>query len=401
MSRFVAIVLAMSCGLAAYHFALRKGFENPYPVFCDLVAKKIFLEDEKVRKWKHTCNSRGRLVKPYSPKHLIIKDMNNVLGLLNVSHLEVFDSSAVKNIWKGESLETGIESQFIESELVIFKLHPKSPAAMQGLRKGDVIKTINGQQPNPWEAESESGTYVVKRNSLEQHFDIKAAPIVRDESISFEKMGDKSAVLHVPSFRAEFFSDEKMHQLALHLQGTSRLVVDLRGNIGGNFVAGLRLLSLLMCPPQEVGRLIHPRSIETSSAELPNDLNDKKQLDILYKNREVILKTYSVPSCFKGSLRVLVDSKTSSVAELVAQALKEFRKAPLLGTPSRGQLLVGVWYPLNEVGPGVEISIPEGLYVSHKGHRVEGNGVELDKVLYYDLQEMQSGIDSWVRKALD
>ena len=117
--------------------------------------------------------------------------------------------------------------------------------------------------------------------------------------------------------------------------------------------------------------------------------------------RDSLLKTFSAGACYRGAIRVLVDGKSSSVAEMVAQALKEFRKSPVRGTSSRGQLLVGVWYPMDELGQGVQISIPEALYTSAKGRRIEGQGVELDKVLYYNLPEMQMGIDSWVKNSLD
>lgn len=401
MTRFLAILLALTCAIGAYYFVLQKDFVNPYPIVCDLVAQKIFLEDEPVRKWKRTCQRRSRLVTPYSSKGLVIKDMNNVLGLLNVSHLEVYDSSAVKSIWRGEALETGIDSEFVDSELVIFKLQPSSPGEKQGLKKGDIIKSINGEQPNPWDAQSTSGTYVIQRGSQEIEFKIKAGSFVRSEEMLLEKIKTGTAQLIVPSFRADFFTDEKMQNLSKNLSGVHRLVIDLRGNVGGNFVAGLRFLSLFLCKPDEVGRLIRPRFADENIAELPNELNDIKQLDILDRHREVILKTFKQEGCYKGEVKVLLDGKTASVAEMVAQALKEFKKAPLLGSPSRGQLLVGVWYPLEEVGPGVQISIPEALYVSHRNYRIEGHGVELDKVLYYNLSEMQAGIDSWVKKALD
>lgn len=401
MKRILAIILAVISAFAAFHFAIQKGFVNPYPVVCDLVAQKIFLEDEQVKKWKRICHRRSRLVTPYSPKKLIIKDINNVLGLLNVSHLEVYDSSEVQSIWKGEALETGIESEFVDSELVIFKVHPKSPAEQVGLRKGDVIKSVNGEQPNPWEAQTLSGTYEIERQDKVQKYTLKTAAFVRDEEVKIEKMSSGKAVIQIPSFRASFFSDKKMESMQQGLRGIQRLVVDLRGNSGGNFVSGLRFLSLFMCEPQEVGRLLRPRAPQSTRSPLPNDLDDEKQLAILNQSKEVILKTFPAENCFKGELRVLVDGKTSSVAELVAQALKEFHNSPLLGSPSRGQLLVGVWYPLKEIGSGVEISIPEALYLSQGQHRIEGQGVQLDKVLYYSLPEMQTGIDSWIKKALD
>ena len=97
----------------------------------------------------------------------------------------------------------------------------------------------------------------------------------------------------------------------------------------------------------------------------------------------------------------MVDGKTASVAEMVAQALKEIRGAKIWGTPSGGELLLGVWYSLDELVKGAQVSIPEAIYTSRQGHAIEGQGVSLDRVIYYNLREMQSGTDSWVRQALD
>nr|BFD58978.1 hypothetical protein CKG001_10850 [Bdellovibrio sp. CKG001] len=398
---FFAILLALGCAYAAYHFTLKKSFVNPYPVLCDLVSQKIFLDDAKIKNWKKTCHRRSRLVTPYSQKNLIIKDMNNVLALLKVSHLEVYDSKEVASIWRGESLETGIESQFVDGELVIFKVHPNSPAEALGLRRGDIIQTINAEQPNPWDAQTEPGSYLILRKDKEFSVKMKPRSIIRSEEMTLEARAPGQAVLKVPSFRAAFFADEKMQKLEADLRSFKRVVVDLRGNAGGNFVAGLRFLSLFLCRPELVGSLERPRVTVKSSAELPNELDDQAQLAVLDAHSEVLLKTFARTNCYEGDVRVLVDGKSSSVAEMVAQALKEFRKAPLLGSPSRGQLLVGVWYPLDEVAPGVQVSIPEAVYLSQKKHRIEGQGVELDRVLYYHLPEMQAGIDSWEKKALD
>lgn len=401
MIKILAIILAVACALGGYHFALDKGFQNPYPVVCDLVASKIYLPDEKINKWKKICLRRSRLVTPYSPRHLIIKDLNNVLALLKVSHLEVYDDSSVKKIWRGRALETGIESEFVDSELVIFKVHPGSPADDHGLKPGDIIKSINKEQPNPWEAQTESGTYIIVRPDDEFFIKLQARPIKKSQAITFKKISDTEGVLVIPSFRSEFFSDRVMANIKKDLAPMKKVVVDLRGNSGGNFVAGLNILSQFICKPTEVGRLVKPRFTESKVADMPATLKDLEQLAVLDKHKEVILKTFLSDFCFKGQVRVLVDGKSSSVAEMTAQALKEFVKAPLYGAPSRGQLLVGVWYPVDEIAPGVQISIPEALYITPQKHQIEGEGVQLDRVLYYNLQEMQAGIDSWVKRALD
>lgn len=398
MKTLISLLLFISCAWGAYHVSLNWGFVNPYPAVCNLVAQKIFIEDEQIKKWHRLCMRRQRLVTSYSPRSLIIKDINNALGLLNVSHLEVFDAAAVKAIWRGESKETGIESEFVDSELVIFKVHPKSPADIAGLKKGDVIASINGEQPNPWEAQSTSGNYRIERLSETKIFKIKAEKIVRSEQVSFEKFGS-SIIVKIPSFQARFFREEALKEMFSKISPAKRVIVDMRGNSGGNFVAGLRFLSILMCKSEEVGRLIKPKFQPAVFAEMPDDLEDSTQLAVLDQHKEVILKTYERPECYHGEIRVLVDGKSASVAEMVAQALKEFKQARLMGSSSRGQLLVGVWYPLPEIGPGVEISIPEAYYRSAKMRRIENEGVDLDKVLYYDLDEMQQGTDSWVRRA--
>lgn len=399
MKILISVLLFLSCALAAYQVSLNWGFKNPYPAVCDLVARKIFIADEQIKKWHRVCLRRQRLVTPYSPKKMIIKDINNVLGLLNLSHLEVFDAEAVKTIWKGESRETGLESEFVDSELVVFKVHPGSPAEKAGIKKGDVIVSINGEQPSPWEAQSTAGTYVLERRSQKRRIELKTEKILRAEQVTFEQFGP-SMVVRIPSFQARFFSVEALQDMAEKMTSASRVIVDLRGNSGGNFVAGLRFLSLFLCQPQEVGRLVRPKAEHEVLSEFPDDLDDEKQIAILDRSKEVILKTFpQSPPCYRGEVRVLVDGKSASVAELVAQALKEFKQARLYGSSSRGQLLVGVWYPLPEIGPGVEISIPEAYYRSSQKRRIENEGVDLDKAFYYDLEELQQGVDSWVRRA--
>lgn len=396
-----ALIFVCACAYGAFHFAIERSFENPYPGVCDFVAEKIYLSGKEIKNWKQLCHRRSHLVTPYSERELILKDINNVLALLKVSHLEIYDSSQVKNIWQGENKETGLTGEFIDSELVVFKVQPHSPAEEMGIKKGDIIVSINGEQPSSWTISSESGDYQIHRGTEEFTVKIQATTLQRDESIQVFKVGNNSRLIEVPSFRAEFFKDEKLKEVQKTLQGASSVVVDLRGNSGGNFVSGLRFLSLFICEPTVIGKLEKPKLKKGARGELPNDLRDEKQLAVLENNRETLLKTFAKDSCYRGSVRVLVDGKSSSVAEMVAQALKEFRKSPVRGSPSRGQLLVGVWYPMDELGQGVQISIPEALYTSAKGHCIEGEGVQLDKVLYYSLPEMQMGIDSWVKGSLD
>lgn len=208
-----ALVLVIACAYGAFHFAVERSFVNPYPGVCDFVAEKIYLKDSEIKDWKHLCHKRSRLVTPYSERELILKDINNVLALLKVSHLELFDSAGVKNIWQGENEETGLSGEFIDSELVVFKVQPQSPAEDLGLKKGDIVVSINGEQPSSWAMASESGDYQIHRGTEEFTVKMKAKNLQRDESIHVSKVGSNSRLIEVPSFRAEFFKDEKLKEI--------------------------------------------------------------------------------------------------------------------------------------------------------------------------------------------
>lgn len=397
---FFLLVLLLFFGLG-YRFSYQENFANPYPVMCKLVSEKIYLTDDVVRIWRDTCLKRSHLVESNSPKKLVIQDMNNMLDTLKVSHLEVYDPKEVRAIWQGERLENGIESEFVDGELVILKIHSESPAAKAGLKFGDIIKEINGEQPNPWEANSEKGKYTISRGI--EIFEKELVPVIikREEGIKTSFLNSRTVYIQVPSFRAEFFKYEKMENLKQDLKDKNQVVLDLRGNLGGNFVAGLRLASLFLCEPTSLGYLQKPRSKDTITEVLPDNLEDAAQIEVLEKVSRVELKTAKNDQCFKGHLKILVDGKSASVAELIAQSLKEVARAQVVGAPTSGQMLVGLWYAFDELSPGVQISIPEAVYVSPRNYQIEGVGVQLDKNLTYDLGEMQAGIDSWVKNALD
>jgi carboxyl-terminal processing protease len=391
-----AMVIAILCAVVSFFYLIENTFINPYSIVCDLVSKKIYLSDAQLGNWKALCVSRAKLVTPFSSKNLIIQDIGNAFELLNVSHLEIYDSKEVKNIWTGVSSDTGMQGDFVDSEMLVFKVHRGSPAEKAGIRRGDIVKSINGENPNAWSISQKTGRYVLHRAKKSFEVNISEGSFQRNDSVTMDELKNHTVLVTIPSFRGDFFSVEKVDEISRKIQNSKSVIVDLRGNSGGNFVAGLRLLSLFICEPKRVGRILKPRSINPGLITLANDLSDDHQIESLEKNSELILETYKSPFCYKGAVKVLIDGKTSSVAEMVAQGLKELRKSAIEGAPSHGQLLVGVWYPLDELGHGVQISIPEAYYQSHEGFRIEGQGVRVDRVLHYNLPEMIMGTDSWV-----
>ncbi|HEY8271048.1 MAG TPA: S41 family peptidase [Pseudobdellovibrionaceae bacterium] len=350
--------------------------------------------------WNKSCLARSELVRKNTPVADIIKDLNEQFSLLQTSHLLIYDADESKKVWSGESKETGIESQYVDGELVILKVHRNSPAELAGLRMGDVIYRINEELGTPEMAEKISGGYLIQRHKKITEYKIQVKTIQREEEPEIGRISDRTVMLKVPSFRAEFFDRDKWKRQVTELKKYQKIIIDLRGNNGGNFVAGLRLLSPFMCGPQDIGYLWKPKSKFKKDAVFDDNLDDESQVNILDESFLVRLLTFADYDCLTASVAVMVDSGSASTAEMVAQALKDYIGAKIFGSASAGQLLVGVWYPVPELAEGVRISIPEAVYQTRRGHKIEGPGVQVDKVLYYHLEELQNGEDSWLKHAV-
>lgn len=392
--------LALGFFFATYKVVISQSFYNPYPEICEFVESTIYIEPSKLENWMNLCRSREKLVESWSPKNLIIKDINNVFDQLKISHLRVYDEEDVQEHWQGQVKATGIEAAFVEGELVVFYVHQGSPAEAAGLRKYDVILSIDGEHPSEKLARTSSGLFKVQRGFVQQDVRINEAEFELNDIVEVVSQDRGQAVLRIPSFRESVFKDQNLTGVMQQLGGARDIVIDLRGNLGGNFYAGLEVLSYFFCESKVVGELIRPRFKDLPTQDLPFKLDDHFHIAKLKRSSRLRLVTPKQEHlCLKKPRAVLVDSQTSSVAELVALAFREHLSVPLLGSVTAGKLLVGMWYPWPELGRQVEVSVPEAYFESTQGINPEEKGVSPDQILYYRLSDFQKGQDSWLTQA--
>jgi len=453
--------------------------ENRLTKACDFVAAKIYLPDEKILPWAIKCRHEFKNLFDQDLERKDLFRFQNRLDQLHVSHLKIYTPSEVEQIWTEKRKTTGIKSEFIDGLLIVTSVLPNSPAEKKGIRMGDHVLSIDAETADPQSAEKLTGVYELRRKQITSKIKIEAIEMKEDQSAQFKILSRRAAILKVPSFRAEYFSDEKMKILSSELlkiqtnlrsnsssalrsnsssgsnsglnsnsgsnsgsgsakilevgngNKKNRLIIDLRKNAGGNFVAGLRFLSLFLDPKEKIGSLERPRFANEKISILSNEIDDEKQLAMIESSSAVELqipalaekevsqvKTPQMKAPRIKAIRqeldspftpfnraefeiiVLVDHATASTAEMVAQALLEFRDAKIFGSVSSGQLLVGTWYASPQFGKGVKISIPEALYKSAKGKVIEGEGVRPDRVLYMNKEDFENGVDTWISKSI-
>lgn len=112
----------------------------------------------------------------------------------------------------------------------------------------------------------------------------------------------------------------------LRMRGMRSLIIDLRGNLGGSFMAGV-----------EVARRLLPAGlIVTTHGQRP-------EVDNQVYSSDSGMNAIDVP------LVVLIDTETASAAEVVAAALKDNNRATLVGMPSFGKGTVQYPLPLSSL----------------------------------------------------
>jgi C-terminal processing protease CtpA/Prc len=188
-----------------------------------------------------------------------------------------------------------------------------------------------------------------------------------------------------------------------------RLIIDLRGNLGG-FVGALRLMSFLTPDRVPVGYSLtrQGRANSLQPDKLPAlDRIPERTLDklamlyrfkIRHRDRSVRLVTEGLgPKPFHGRIVMLVNQHTASAAEMVAGFAFERRLATLVGTRTAGQVLGGANFA---VGHNFTLRLPAAAWHMWDGRTLEGSGVSPHVTVRLDVAAMATGIDTQFQSAL-
>jgi len=173
--------------------------------------------------------------------------------------------------------------------------------------------------------------------------------------------------------------DEAIHWLKA--RGVRSVVLDLRGNMGGSFIAGV----------ETAKRLIPAGLIVTTQGQL-------SQVDNQPFSSDSGMSAHDIPTV------VLVDGETASAAEVLAVALKDHNRATLIGMPTFGK--GAIQYPVrldsldekDEAGRpktsksgGVRLTIAKLL--SPSGSAINGVGVTPHILEMHPTRQLELALD--------
>lgn len=239
-----------------------------------------------------------------------------------------------RGVLNGDGQGLGLVMHRSGKQLRVARVYAGSPAGAAGVRAGDRIVSVNGVLVSEHEARKkadsapESGSEVSKADSsrlvlfrplLDDTLRITLAPgdwhmPAAVDAVMLSKATGYVALTRV-SVKASAELDDAIEELVD--QGAKSLVLDLRGNGGGLLEEGVRIASLFL-PRNALVALVTGKA-GTPPTERRATRDGKWE---------------SLP------VTVLVDARTASAAEIIAGALRDHKRALLVGEPTYGKGLV-------------------------------------------------------------
>ena len=353
--------------------------------------------------------------------------IRQVLAELKTSHT-VFYHSLPKELLPQHTINASLRDVQLHGarKWMFLDVFEDGPAHVAGIRPGDILDAVDGttcQPPStPYFAIGNTHTLGVRDPSNGSQKEIvievpkrkgtkQRPPIVEPKSPVHTNVGSRIGLLKIPYFPGavgmRFAKTLDNAVRDLKQQGCERLIVELRGNIGGSL--GFAHLASYMCPGQiAIGHSLTPSRLRKGydSEALPRVPMPRSIAELLvtlarfsFRDKSVMLLTQGRgEQPFHNRIVLLVNEWTNSAAEMLAAFAAENRLATIVGQKTRGNVLGAANF---SVGGGYWLRLPVFGWFTSKGRCLEGNGVDPDVLLEISPDALAAGQDSQMAKAIE
>ncbi|KFN46728.1 hypothetical protein N787_09435 [Arenimonas metalli CF5-1] len=311
-------------------------------------------------------------VEPIDDQTLMKAALRGLLADLDPhsAYLEKEDAEALDEQTEGAYSGVGVEiEQRPDRSLLVVAPIDGTPAQRAGLRAGDVIIAIDGQALASEGADAASRelrgpegsqvtvTYLRMGEPAPRDLVITRETI-RITSVSSRVLEPGYGYLRIANFQTDTGPQVLRQLRALNAQAEggqlAGLVLDLRSNPGGLLNA----------------------AVEAADAFLDEGLIVRTKGRLVYSNASFHAKPGDL---LKGApVVVLVDAGTASAAEVLAGALRDHRRALLMGSRTFGKGSVQTVVPLEN---GDSIKLTTARYYTPRGRSIQARGIRPDEVI--------------------
>ena len=332
----------------------------------------------------------GELPSPNERSYGAIRGVLDTLDDQNTGFLTPTEATRFLESIEGSFEGIGALVEWAEDEGAIRIVEPfeDQPAWNAGIRRGDLIIAINGQDvadlSNLNEAinriKGPKGTEVhltVRRDGLDDPLEV---PVTRDTIdipvVESERYGenDEFAYVHLKRFSADAGAKLRAELEDLLTDETQGLIFDLRGNPGGLLREAIKVTSVFL----EDERVLIERFSDGTEE--------------IYNTEGGALVPDDLP------LVVLVNWGSASASEIVAGALQDVERAPLVGVTTYGKGSVQLPHTLSDESL---LRVTIALWYTPSDRSINVTGLEPDIVVERTNEQIENEEDPQLDRAIE
>lgn len=317
-----------------------------------------------------------------------IKGMIDAVGDEYTSYSDTDDADnfkqTVSGIYEGIGCTVGVN---LDNKIVVVDMFKDSPAEKAGLKVGDIIIKIDGEDFGG-KSSTDMSNYVkssknskvvltIIRDEETMELDVERKkieiPYVSGEVITKDDM--KIGYIDISLFSSTIYDQFKRELEKLEKENISGLVIDVRGNSGGYLSGVTDILNLFLKKGDVIYQL---------------ESGNKKQIkkDITKEKRD-----YPVA--------VLVNGGSASASEILASVIKESYNGFVVGTKTYGK---GTVQQTTTLPDGSMVKYTVQKWLTPNGNWVNEVGVEPTDTVELDISYAENPImenDNQLQKALE
>ncbi len=303
-------------------------------------------------------------------------------------YLTLEDFNALEEQTNGKFFGIGVSvSSNEEGQILVIAPIKDTPAEKVGIKTGDLILKVNGEpvsgndlQAAVAKIKGDKGTSVkitIYRPSTKETKDIDVKrDEIKLETVISNKIKDLGYI-GITQFNDNTYDEFKKALDSLKEKNIKGLIIDLRGNPGGTV---------------------------DSVEKIANELLPEGTI-VSAKNRagQVVFDYKSDKECLNLPMAVLINGGSASASEILAGAIRDFKKGTLIGEKSFGKGIVQSVFPFPD-GSGLKITTSE--YFTPSGENIHKKGIKPD--IEVKLPESVKGIgiehldtDNQLKKAIE
>ena len=259
-----------------------------------------------------------------------------------------------------------------------------TPAQEAGLMAGDLLYEVDGTSVQGMDLNSavalvkgDEGTIVhltvIREGEADYlEFDVERRKL-ENETVTCEMLEDGIGYIQIQEFDDVTVDQFEEALTACRSEGMQGLVLDLRGNPGGNLST--------VC---EIARMMLPEGLIVYTED---------------KNGEREEYTCDGTRQLEMPLVVLVDANSASASEILAGAIKDYGIGTLVGTTTFGK---GIVQRIMKLSDGSAVKLTVSKYYTPKGNNIHEIGISPDVEVPFESEPyLEDGTDNQLNRAVE